>query len=58
MIDCFDEVIDMRNAGLLEYFFEHTEVIVTISRGHLYLVLGELKTHRPDVLRNVHDSQL
>lgn len=48
----------MRNAGLLEYFFEHTEVIVTISRGHLYLVLGELKTHRPDVLRNVHDSQL
>ena len=58
LVDFFDELVDMMNVCLLEYFFEHTEMTVAISRGHLYLIFGELQTHRSDILRNIHDSKL
>lgn len=38
-VDCFDELVYMMNVRLLEYFFEHTEMIVAISCGHLYLII-------------------
>jgi hypothetical protein len=42
----------------LEYFLEHAEVIEALDSGSLDLVVGELRPHRSDVLRNVHYLQL